>query len=282
MLATLPILLSPTGATAATLTPADREAFLAYAKQAEEALQRRAVSSPTVGFPAQPTPAGDVKVFSEAADNPSRVGSSFLHDWTGRAFLPGATAQGLMAVLKDYPRHKEYYAPEVIDSRLLSANGPELRSFLRLRKKKVLTVILDAEYQNWFVEVNPTTGYSLSHSTSIREVEQPGEADERVLPDGQGQGFLWRLHAYWLWKQTPAGVWAECRAISLSRDVPSAVAWMVSPIIRSLPRESLEATLRNTGKALRHSGNALRHSGNALRHSGNALRHSGNTARAAR
>ncbi len=241
-------------ASAAALAEADASAFLRYTQQAEEALQRRARTSPSAGFPSRPTPAGQVRVFSQADDNPARVGSSFLHDWSGQAFLPGVTARALADVLKDYNRHKEYYAPEVIDSSLLSQSSGELRSYLRLRKKKVLTVILDTEYRNRFVELSPTLGYSLSHSTSIREVERPGEANERILPDGQGQGFLWRLHAYWLWQEIQGGVWAECRAISLSRDVPSAVAWMVGPIIRSLPRESLEATLRNTYIAVQKAG----------------------------
>jgi len=154
-------------------------------------------------------------------------------------------------VLKDYNRHKEYYAPEVIDSRLLTESSGEMISFLRLRKKKVITVILDTEYRNRFVEMNPGAGYSMSHSTSVREVEKPGETGERILADGEGHGFLWRLHAYWIWQEAADGLWAECRAISLSRDVPSGLGWMVTPIIRGLPRDSLIATLRNTFTAVK-------------------------------
>lgn len=241
-------------ANAATLNAADAAAFLRYTRQAENDLKQRVTTAPGLGFPATTTPADQVRVFSVAKDNPQDIGSAYIHDWSGQIFLPGASANTLMFVLKDYNRHKEYYAPEVVDSRLLSQSPDELRSFLRLRKKKVLTVILDSEYRSQFFEANPGSGYSISHSTSIREVENPGESSERVLPDGEGHGFLWKLHAYWLWQEAKGGVWAECRAISLSRDVPSGLGWMVAPIIRSLPRESLEATLRNTYRAVKSKG----------------------------
>lgn len=249
--ATLPALALPASSQAASLKPTDIAEFLRYIQSAEDDLRRRAVGGKMTGFPAKPTSTGEVNVFSVAKENPLDIGSAYIHDWTGQAFLPSASAATLLRILKDYNRHKDYYAPEVVDSRLLSEDGEELRSFLRLRKTKVLTVILDSEYRNRFFEIQPGAGYSMSRTTSIREVENAGERNERVLPDGEGHGFLWKLHAYWAWQEVAGGVWAECRAISLSRDVPSGLGWMVAPIIRSLPRESLEATLRNTYRAVR-------------------------------
>jgi hypothetical protein len=45
-------------------------------------------------------------------------------------------------------------------------------------------------------------------------------------------------------------VYLECQAISLSRDVPVGLGWLINPIVRSLPRESLTNTLRETRQAL--------------------------------
>ena len=39
---------------------------------------------------------------------------------------------------------------------------------------------------------------------------------------------------------------APSEAVSLSRGVPSALAWLIEPIIRSLPKDALEQTLRTT------------------------------------
>jgi hypothetical protein len=46
------------------------------------------------------------------------------------------------------------------------------------------------------------------------------------------------------------GVYVECEAISLTRDVPLGLGWLINPIIRSLPRESLTGMLRNTRQAM--------------------------------
>jgi hypothetical protein len=48
----------------------------------------------------------------------------------------------------------------------------------------------------------------------------------------------------------------ESEAISLTRDVPGGLAWVVEPIIRVLPRESLANTLRATRAAVRGRGGA--------------------------
>ena len=42
----------------------------------------------------------------------------------------------------------------------------------------------------------------------------------------------------------------ECRAISLTLDVPAALAWIINPIVQKLPKESLINTLEATRKAL--------------------------------
>ncbi|MGA9059420.1 MAG: hypothetical protein WB763_23255, partial [Terriglobia bacterium] len=63
-------------------------------------------------------------------------------------------------------------------------------------------------------------------------------------------GYLWRLNSYWRYEERDGGMWVECEAISLTRDVPTGLGWLIDPIIRSLPRESLESTLRETRAAL--------------------------------
>jgi hypothetical protein len=45
-------------------------------------------------------------------------------------------------------------------------------------------------------------------------------------------------------------VYVECRAISLTRDIPIGLGWVIEPIIRKLPKESLINTLRATRDGL--------------------------------
>ncbi len=69
---------------------------------------------------------------------------------------------------------------------------------------------------------------------------------ERKYARGEGTGFLWRLYAYWSLQAVNEGVLAENRSLSLSRDIPLAIAWMVKPFVQDVPRQSLESTLKNT------------------------------------
>jgi len=67
---------------------------------------------------------------------------------------------------------------------------------------------------------------------------------------GSDHGFLWRLYADWFLEGSSEGVYVECRVISLTRDIPHGLGWIISPIIRDLPRESLTATLEFTRRAV--------------------------------
>jgi hypothetical protein len=78
-----------------------------------------------------------------------------------------------------------------------------------------------------------------------------GEPGERELPPGNDHGFLWRLYSYWRFEERDGGVYVECQAISLTRSVPTGFGWLIEPIIRQLPRESLANTLRATRAAVK-------------------------------
>ena len=66
------------------------------------------------------------------------------------------------------------------------------------------------------------------------------------MPPGHDHGFLWRLNSYWRFEQRDGGVYVDCEAISLSRSVPLGLGWMINPMVRALPRESLTNTMRCT------------------------------------
>jgi len=75
--------------------------------------------------------------------------------------------------------------------------------------------------------------------------------DGKELAAGTGFGFLWRLNAYWLLEPRPDGVYLECRSISLSRDIPAGLGWIIKPMVSSVPRDSLTSSLEAIRKALK-------------------------------
>jgi hypothetical protein len=187
---------------------------------------------------------------SDECGNCTTISGGLMHDWTGVVFIPGISIQQALAALQDYDRDAEYYQPEVVKSKLLQKSGDDFHIYLRLKQVHIITVVLDTEYDVHYAHLDATHAESRSYSARISEVENPGEPQERDLPAGDDHGFLWRLNSYWRFYQADGGVYLQCNAISLTRDVPTGLGWLVRPFIENVPRESLNFTLEATRKAL--------------------------------
>lgn len=170
------------------------------------------------------------------------VPHGLVHHWLGSVFIPGTTVDALVEWLQDYDEHYRYF-DEVESSKLLSQNGDAYAIFLRLRRKKVVTVHYNTEHLVRYTRHGDGRVSSASYSTRIAEIDHAGEPDEREKPAGEDRGFLWRLNSYWRFERAWGGVIVELESVSLSRGVPVAVRWLVGRYLDSVPRESLEATL---------------------------------------
>lgn len=177
------------------------------------------------------------------------VSHGLIHDWIGVTHIPNVTVDQVVKLLRDYHNHRNVF-PEVIDGRALETNGDRVRVYLRLRKTKVITVVLNTQYDALFQRVSDKQAFSKSVSTRITQVSKAGTPQEHELPPGEDQGFLWRLNSYWRFLERDGGVYVECETISLSRGVPMLLSAIVSPIVKQLPRESLEKTLLAARRAL--------------------------------
>jgi hypothetical protein len=182
-----------------------------------------------------------------------KISRAMIHHWMATAFFPGGTVKQSLALLQDYNSYPTIYRPEVMNASLKQRAGDDFKVSLRLRKHKVITVVLDADYDVRFFTVDRTHAFSRSYSTRIAEIESSGEKDEHEVPAGRDHGFLWRLNTYWRLVEMDGGVYVQCEAISLTRDVPAGLGWMIGPFIESIPRESLLFTLNSTREALSHS-----------------------------
>jgi hypothetical protein len=67
---------------------------------------------------------------------------------------------------------------------------------------------------------------------------------------GNDSGFLWRVNTYWRFQSADGGVYARCEAISLSRDVPFGLGWMLKGFLEGFPKESMMNMLRGTRDAM--------------------------------
>ncbi|MEK7406783.1 MAG: hypothetical protein AAB225_17035 [Acidobacteriota bacterium] len=243
------------GAPAADLKPETVQAFERYIRAAEARIEEQLGAGKNFLWTDEAAArqrlvrAGEIAIERFNTDE-TRAPGGLIHDWTGAVFAPGVTLRETLALVQDYARHQRIYQPEVIVSRLIRRDGNYFKIHLRLLKKKVLTVVLNTEHDVRYFPLDAARCHSRSYSTRVAEVVNAGSPGERELPPGEGNGFLWRLYSYWRFQEKDGGVYIECRAISLTRDVPTGLGWLIEPIIRNLPRESLASTLRATRDAL--------------------------------
>ena len=176
--------------------------------------------------------------------------AGIIHHWAGVVFVPGAKLDDVLGMLEDYDEHSVYYGPDVERSKIESRDGDHFRVFLRFRRHKVITVVLNTEHDIQYFRDGPERAHSRSSAERIAEVENAGKKDERELPPGEDGGFLWRMETWWRMEESDGGVYVQSEVVSLTRDIPVVLKWLIEPFVTSVPRETLSATLVATRKAV--------------------------------
>jgi hypothetical protein len=186
--------------------------------------------------------------FSSSA---AEFSGSLLHHWRGTAFVPGATAADFERLMQNFPAYPRYFSPQVLQAALIAHSGDRMQASMRVRQRHVLTVVMDITYDIDYARLDKQHGYSVSRSTRIAEIDSPGTASERALNASEEHGFLWCLNTYWSYEEKDGGLYLQVESLSLTRSIPHGLGWVIRPYIESIPRESLEFTLRSTCNALR-------------------------------
>jgi hypothetical protein len=249
-----------TGEALAEPSPAAAAAFNLYASEVESRLDRQHHCRATEAFLAgdASTPQvqarlrqGELIVEQLTPAQPPTMPGAMLHHWRGTAFAPGATAAEFERLLRDFNGYPRYFAPEVLKAAVLTEQGDRMEASMRVRQRHVLTVVMDTAYDVSFARADVRHGYSVSRSTRIAEIDSPGTPKERALTASEEHGFLWRLNTYWTYEERDGGLYLQIESVSLTRSIPTGLGWAVRPFVESVPRESLEFTLRAVARALR-------------------------------
>jgi len=234
--------------------------FNDYITQLETQLARQhgAIDAFLAPFDAPRVRNGDVVVDQLTPASGASFPGAMLYHWRGTAFVPGAKAADLEYLLRDYSRYPQVYAPQVNTARVLAHDGNHFQTTLRVSQKHVITVVLDTNYDIQFfpAAAEPKNnaaarGHNISHSTHITEIADPGTPTEHALDSQHEHGFLWRLNTYWSWEERDGGLYMQIETVTLTRAVPAGLGWAIGPFVQSIPRESIEFTLRATANALR-------------------------------
>ena len=192
--------------------------FLAVDFHGDAAAARRAILTGDVIV--QPVDAP--RVNGRPVDTPA----GRVEHWLGAVLIPGTTAPQLVADLEQGPPTSD----DVLQSAVLERGPDWMLVSMRLQRKAIVTVTYDTVHVVTFSNVSPSRATSTSTSVRIHEI-------------GEDHGFLWRLNAYWRYEDAPGGVIAECESITLSRDIPAVVRFIVSPVVERTARETMTKTL---------------------------------------
>lgn len=243
---------SPPSLAGAEPTAAAVSAFNAYIGTVEGRLDRQQRSSHAFLVPEDSARLHRGELIIEQIEPPtSGLPGAMLHHWRGTAFVAGAKAADFERLMKDFNAYPRVYSPQVVQARVLAQHDDHSQVLMRVRQKHVITVVLDTTYDITFGRLDAQHGYSLSRSTRISEIESPGTCKERALSPKEEHGFLWRLNTYWSYEERDGGLYMQIESVSLTRSIPAGLGWVIGPFVKSIPRESLQFTLRSTCNALR-------------------------------
>jgi hypothetical protein len=241
----------------ATLTPAAASVFDRYTASAEAETGGDVEGGTFLEIDRNPEGkaklrAGAVSIEPATAPAEIKAPGGMIQDWRGTIFIPHSTISQVRAVLQDYDNYKQFYKPNVIESHIIAHQSDDYDIFLRLYKKQVITIVLNSEYHVRYRVIDPRRMSVISRSTRIAEVKDPDRSLTEAEQVGHDTGSLWRLNSYWRFEEADGGVYAECRAISLSRDIPLALGWMIKGFVAKFPKESMRNTLAGTKAAVEH------------------------------
>jgi len=230
----------------AQLKPQTTAAYQKYVSELEVKLDLQNHSATgflwVEGDPARLQTVRDGKIASEHKKTED-VPDGMIQHWIGAIFMPGATISRVVAIDQDYANYAKFYGPEISRPKVISHNGNHFVVSYRISKKKVLSAVEDTVHAIDYLALPPNRMAVRSRSISVNQVEDAGTSSERVLPMGEGSGFLWAMNSYWRMEEKDGGVYVECEAVTLSRDVPFGLGGMINPILQSFAEESLKKTL---------------------------------------
>ena len=183
-------------------------------------------------------------------DRPIKAPSGLIHHWAGVIFIPKATFDEVEAVMRDYDCHEDIYKPQIRKSKLIERNGDESKVYFQFFNRSIVTVILNADFDVRDTQFGSGRFQTVTRSTRIAEVENVDSPNEHERPVGNDHGYMWRLFSYWRIEEKDGGVYVQNESVSLTRTVPALLAFIVNPLVKSIPRSVLIHLLTDTRNAV--------------------------------
>ncbi len=226
-------------AAAARLTPETLAAWDEQVQTARAQVEQESKSPQT--FLAGPT--GQFVVESpEPSGCP--IPNGLIHHWFGTELIPHARVPSLLSVMQHYDAYAEIFPPAVVEARLLNRDGDTFDYHVKFIQKALgVRSGLLADFRSHYVQIDEQSGYIVTESVKLIELQSPGKPDERQLSLAESKGYIQKAFTLLRYRQTDQGVLIRVESMTLSRDVPGSVRWLVSPFIHKFARQTMSSTL---------------------------------------
>ncbi len=178
------------------------------------------------------------------------VPSGRIHHWVATALIPGTTVDRVLAVVRDYDRYPQVFAPLMTRVRVVERRDARDVVALRTSVQKLVSVVMEGDYVMEYARVGPDRATTTTIATNLHQVLNEGRADERREPADRTAGYLWRYRMYCAFEQRPEGVLDQCESLTLTRTVPGLVSWLIGGTVAAIPRDSLSLMLAGTRRTL--------------------------------
>ena len=257
-------LIAPVAAAPFSLSPATLKAYEHYVSLTEQRITaERDGTAPILWVDRQPertrTRAMDrlkrgetvvAEMETREAGKAIPVKDGIVHHWVATVLLPGVKIDRAMAFVRDYAKYPQSFAPLV--TRAALSTHTEARDVVAMRTsvKKVITVTMDADYVMDYRQISPSRFVSTTVATNLHQVSDEGLKSERREPADQTSGYLWRYRMYCALEERTEGTFNQCESITLTRDVPALVSWVIGPFVTGIPRDSLSLMVTAARTAL--------------------------------
>jgi hypothetical protein len=194
---------------------------------------------------------GKILVSPIGQEDPKPVPYGLIHDWIGAAFIPDVKLEDALSAARDYDHYKDFYKPNVIDSKSLGTAGTcDKYSMLLANREAVTSTALEGEYEACYHRLDNRRWYSIAHTTRMREIRHYAQPGAQELRSDQGSGYIWHICSLARFEERDGGVYVELEVIVLSRDISVAVRWAVNPIGRRISKNAMLTSLRQMEEAV--------------------------------
>jgi hypothetical protein len=148
------------------------------------------------------------------------VPGGLIQHWLGTLYVDQVTIDPVRNSILNIAAYKDFFRPQVRDSKLVKPNGYQFDLQLRLYRRQVSAVLLNASVSCDYTPVDDKRVFIACRSTHIGEVEHPKDQKswDKERPVEDETGYLWRFNYYWRIAEADNGVYVELETISLGRE----------------------------------------------------------------